>query len=156
MSRPRHQLMSILILELLVDLSDLLVEVGGGLVQKVVVVRVLLVVSVALQVFDVLIEAHGWVNHHILFVDLLLFIHGHGFLVIFAVGIVSIHGRRVIDAQALHFPSLYTQEFSFMLLLFVEDLIVDLLYVLKAMRIVVEATLIRGVHSLVSVDHGRK
>ena len=133
MCRPGNQLMPILVLELLVDLSDLLVEVGGGLVEEIVAVGVLLVVSVALQVFDVLVEAHGRVNHQILFVDLFLFIHGHGFLVIFAIGIVSVHGRGVIDTQALHFPPLNTQEFSFMLLLFVEDLIVDLLYVLKAM-----------------------
>ena len=125
--------MPILILEFLVDLSDLLVEVGCGLIQKVIPVGVLLVVAVALQVFDVLVEAHGRVNHQVLLIDLFLFIHGHGFLVIFAIGIVSVHGRGVIDTQALHFPSLNTQEFSFVLLFFVEDLIVDLLYVLKAM-----------------------
>jgi hypothetical protein len=147
--------MPILVLELLVNLSDFFVKVGGGLIEEVVPVGVLLVVSVALQILDVLVEAHGRVNHQVLFIDLFLFIHGHGFLVIFAIGIVSIHGRGVIDAQALHFPSLNTQKFSFVLLFFVENLIIDLLYVLKAMRIVV-GTLIRGVHSLVRVNHGRK
>ena len=55
--------MPILVLELLVNLSDFLVKVGGGLIEKVVPVGVLLVVSVALQVLDVLVEAHSWVNH---------------------------------------------------------------------------------------------
>jgi hypothetical protein len=137
-----------------VNLTYLFVKVGGRLIQEVVI-RVLLIVSVALEILYVLIETHGRIDHHVfLLVYLLLFVHGHGLLVILF-RVLTVHGVRVVDPHALHFLALDTKQFTLVFLLFVQDLVIDLLDVLKSMRIVL-ASLVRSVNCLVALDHRRK